>query len=349
MKKYIMASPATLLEGYFMTPRDEVLSALRGEAVGKVPASSVTQVGIVQAMEQIGAVWPQAHYDPEKMARVGTALYKMAGLKTARIPFCLTVEAEAMGADINIGTIDKQPSIARHPFAEADQVAIPPDFLYRGRIQSVLAATKLLKQNVKDLPVIVGTTGPFTLAGHLIGIEKYLLWTIKARDNVVKVLDVANKACIEYTKAILDAGADVVSISDPSASPELMSPRDFASLVKPKLIELSNTISTRHAVGVLHICGMAQKIIKDMAATGFDALSIEEKVDIAAAKQMIGSKPTMVGNVSAARTLFSGTPDAVREETKRAIAAGINVVAPGCGIAPRTPLANIQALVSAAQ
>lgn len=332
-----------------MNPRDEVLSALKGESVGKVPASSVTQVGIVQAMEKIGAAWPLAHTDPEKMAAIGTSLYRLAGLKTARIPFCLTVEAEAMGAGIDIGLINKQPSIRKHPFATAQEVVVPPDFLEKGRIQAVLEATRLLKMKASNLPLIVGTTGPFTLAGHLIGIEKYLLWTIKDRNSVISVLKTANKACLEYTKAILDAGADVVSISDPSASPELLSPRDFASLVKPELTELANLINSRGAIGVLHICGVAQKIIKDMAATGFPALSIEEKVDIAQAKQMIGSKPTLVGNVSAARTLFSGAPDAVREEAKRAIANGINVVAPGCGIAPGTSLANLRALVSAAQ
>jgi [methyl-Co(III) methanol-specific corrinoid protein]:coenzyme M methyltransferase len=98
---------------------------------------------------------------------------------------------------------------------------------------------------------------------------------------------------------------------------------------------------------VLHICGGVQKIIKDMAETGFDALSIEEKVDVAAAKKVIGPRPTLVGNVSAARTLLSGTPEQVKEECKRAIAAGIDVLAPGCGIAPRSPLENIRAFVGA--
>jgi len=77
-------------------------------------------------------------------------------------------------------------------------------------------------------------------------------------------------------------------------------------------------------------------------------LSIEEKADVATAKATVGPKPTLVGNVSAARTLFSGTPDAVKAEAQRAIAAGIDVLGPGCGIAPRSPLDNVKALVSAA-
>jgi len=85
---------------------------------------------------------------------------------------------------------------------------------------------------------------------------------------------------------------------------------------------------------VCRICGGVQKIIKDMAETGFDALSIEEKVDVAAAKKAIGSRPMLVGNVSAARTLLLGTPKQVKEECKKVLAASIDILAPGCGIAP---------------
>jgi len=304
-------------------------------------------VGIVQAMEKIGASWPAGHSDPEQMVKIGVSLYKLAGLETARIPFCLTVQAEAMGCKVNIGTIDRQPSIAEHPTTPPDQFTVPPDFLSRGRIPAVIKGTELLKQ-YPDLPKVVGIEGPLTLAGHLVGIEKLMLMTIKQRDAVVKVVDTCTKANIEYTKALIDAGAEVIAVCDPSASPELLSPRDFTSIVKPKLKELAHVITSKGAMGVLHICGGVLKIIKDMAETGFESLSIEEKVDVATAKAIIGAKPTLVGNVSAARTLFSGTPDAVKAEALRAIAAGIDVLGPGCGIAPRSPLDNVKALVSAA-
>ena len=331
-----------------MNPRDEVLSALRGELKGKPPASSVTQVGTVEAMDKIGVYWPEAHSNPEKMVALGASLYKLAGLKTARIPFCLTVEAEAMGATVELGTKDKQPSVRGTPYTAADQITPPTDFLSKGRVPAVIKGTQLLRQREKDLPAIVGTTGPFTIAGHLIGVEKYLLWSIKQHDNMVKVFDVTTDVSIEYAKALIDAGADVISVSEPNASPDLLSPKEFANTVKPRLTKLGNAISSKGAIGVLHICGTALKIIKDMSETGFTALSIEEKVDLAKAREIIGAKP-LVGNISAARTMFSGTPDMVKEEAKRAIDAGINVLGPGCGIAPRTPLANIKALVSTTQ
>ncbi|RQD84282.1 methylcobamide--CoM methyltransferase, partial [Methanosalsum natronophilum] len=45
-------------------------------------------------------------------------------------------------------------------------------------------------------------------------------------------------------------------------------------------------------------------------------------------------------------SLLSGTPDKIKDDVTRALSEGIDVVAPGCGIAPNTPLENVKALVS---
>ncbi|MCS7102965.1 MAG: MtaA/CmuA family methyltransferase [Candidatus Korarchaeum sp.] len=330
-----------------MTPRDRVIEALKGEKKEKVVASCVTQVATVEAMDKMGVFWPEAHKDPEKMVELGVSLYKLIGLETARIPFCLTVQAEAFGCEVNIGTKDRQPSVEKPLPSIPD--SLTPDFLERGRIPSVIKGVEIMKKKYENLPKMVGFEAVMTLAGHLLGVEKMMMMTVKQRDAVIKTLDLCTKANIEYTKALIDAGADIIVPCDPTASPELISQRDFASLVKPKLKELADVIRNKGAISVLHICGKAQRILKDMAETGFDALSIEEKVDIREAKAMIGPKPPLVGNVSAARTLFMGTPQEVEAEAKVAIEAGIDVLAPGCGIAPRTPLNNLKVLVDIAK
>ena len=331
-----------------LTPKDRVLSAIRGEKTDRVPVSCVTQLGTVEAMEITGAKWPEAHRDAEKMATLGSSLYKLAGIEAARIPFCLTVQAEIFGCQIEFGTIEQTPAVKKSPFATIEEVSMPDHFLTSGRIPTVMKATTILHKNKPDLPVIVGIEGVYTLAGHIMGIENLLKWSIRQRDSISKALEFSTRANIEYSKALIDAGADIICVCDPTASPDLMSPRDFTFFVKPKLKEVSDAIKKKGALGVLHICGSVQKICKEMAETGFDGLSVEEKVDLVKARELIGApKPTLIGNVAAAKCMFSGTPDDVLQEAKRALAAGVNVLAPGCGIAARTPLANIKALVSA--
>lgn len=330
-----------------MTPKDRVLRAIRGETTDRVPVSCVTQLGIVEAMEITGARWPDAHRNADAMALLGASLHALAGLEAARIPFCLTVQAEALGCAVEFGTMEQTPAVVEPASKSVEGAAIPDGFLGRGRIPTVLRATQTLHEKHADLPVIVGIEGICTLAGHLVGIENIMKWSIREREKVSKMLDLTTRANIAYAEALIDAGADVICVADPTASPELLSPRDFASLIKPRLKEVSDAIRKRGGLGVLHICGRAQRICKDMAETGFDGLSVEEKVDIAQARAIIGKRPALIGNVAAPGSLFSGTADDVLQEAKRALAAGVDILAPGCGLASRTPLANIRALVDA--
>jgi [methyl-Co(III) methanol-specific corrinoid protein]:coenzyme M methyltransferase len=331
-----------------ITPRDRVLGALRGEKTDRIPVSCMTQLGLVEAMEITGARWPEAHHDAAKMATLGSSLYKLTGLEAARIPFCLTVQAENFGCQVEFGSVDQTPGVRKAAYSSVEQVAFPENFLGLNRIPTMLEATRILHKDHPELPVIVGLEGVFTLAGHLMGIENLLKWSIKSRDSISKVLEFTTRANIEYSKALIDAGADVICVADPTASPELLSPRDFAFFIKPKLKEVANMVRSKGALSVLHICGNVARIVKDMAETGFDGLSVEEKIDLAKARELIGSpRPALIGNVAAAKSMFTGKPEDVIQEAKRSLAAGVNILAPGCGMAPRTKLENVRALVSA--
>ena len=344
-----------------MNPRERVLSVLNNETPDKVPVTCFTQVGIVEAMEKLNCAWPEAHSDPTKMVRLGTSLNKLAGLESARIPFCLTVEAEAIGCRVEMGRIDRQPSVRQAAFQSTGEVNIPSDFVEKGRIPAVLEATRTLKKNFPELPAIVGITGPFTLSGHLIEIERLVkLMRLKPME-VEDLLDKVTDACTAYAQEIVKAGADVIVVNDPSAAPELIDPLSFKSTIKPRLKFFTQGIKAKK---VLHICGGATPIISDMADCGFEAISVEDKVDIAKAKELMkgGARSMFVagrmtttqarivkiaGNVSTAKTLFTGKPEEVRDEAKKALQAGTDLLAPACGIAPRSPLANIKALVEA--
>ncbi len=344
-----------------MNPKQRVLSTLSNETPDRIPVTCFTQVGIVEAMEKLNCPWPDSHSDPAKMATLGTSLNKLAGLETARIPFCLTVEAEAMGCKVDMGRMDRQPSIREAAFQSTSDVKITDDFLGRGRVPVVLEAIRILKKEYPDLPVIVGITGPFTLAGHLVEIERLVKLMRMRPMDVEDVLDKVTDGSAMYAHELENAGADVIVVNDPSAAPELIDPLSFKSTIKPRLKFLAQGIRTKK---VIHICGASTPIVSDMADAGFDAISIEDKVDLAKAKElvkgggrsmmvagrMMTSQPRVVkvaGNVSTAKTLFMGRPEDVKSEAKKALEAGTDLLAPACGIAPRTPLANIQALVEA--
>jgi [methyl-Co(III) methanol-specific corrinoid protein]:coenzyme M methyltransferase len=344
-----------------MNLKENVLTVLSGEEVNVTPVISVTQIGIVEAMEKTDSFWPEAHTDAEKMAILGSSLYELVGLECARIPFCLTVEAEAMGCKVNLGSEDKTPLVMESPFQNASDIKIPTDFLHNGRIPVVLEALKKLKEKYGDtLPIIVGITGPFTLTGHLLGVEKMVRYMRTKPYEIESALDKALDVSMEYVNALSEIGPDIICVAEPTSATELINPLQFKTIVKPRLEDLSREINTKK---VLHICGSAEPILKDMASIGYDGLSVEEKVDVKWAKEELkgggkimrvggrimttgGEKsPKLIGNISSSKTLFRDSPDEVKKKVKDVLESGIDILAPSCGLAPRSPLENIKAMV----
>ncbi len=327
--------------------KERLLNALQGKPVDIVPVASVTQTGTVELMDQTGASWPEAHSDAEKMATLALATHEIAGLEAVRYPYCLTVLAEAMGCEINMGTKDRQPSVTGHPYPKGvDDLAMPENLLEQGRIPVVLEAAKLIREKVgDDVPLVAGMEGPVTLASDLASVKKFMKWSIKKPEDFEAMLDFATDACIEYANALAANGADVICIPDPVASPDLMSPDTFDKYLKPRLIKFAENVN---CVTVLHVCGNVKPILNMMADCKFDALSIEEKVtDLKGAIAEVGDRARVVGNVSSPFTLLAGTVEKVTEDSTKALEDGIAVLAPGCGIAPKTPTENIKAMVAA--
>lgn len=325
-----------------MNLKENLENALSGKYVENKPVISVTQTGIIEAMEKTNTSWPEAHENPEQMAILGSSLHELADLECARIPFGLTVEAQSMGAQVNLGNKERTPEVTESPFESADDIETPDDFLENGRIPVVLEAIDILKEKYDDLPIIVGITGPFTLTGHLLGIENVVRYMKTDPDEIEIAMENCIDAIIEYIEAIQEHDADIICVNEPTASPELIDPLQFKSLIKPNLKDLADTIDTQK---VLHICGSTQPIINDMVSIGFDGISIEEAVDIPKAKQNINDNCVIIGNISTSKTLLSGTPSKVNQEVKKILNEDIDIIAPSCGLAPNTPLANIKALV----
>ncbi len=330
-----------------MNMKERFLKALKGEEVDKVPVVSVTQTAIVELMDQTGAAWPEAHSDAQKMADLAVASYEVCGLEGVRAPYCLTVLAEAMGCEVNMGTKNRQPSITGHPYPKGvDNLAMPDNLFEQGRIPAVMEAMKLMRDKVGDeVPIIAGMEGPITLASDLASVKKFMKWSIKKPEDFQTILDFACDACIEYANGLLEAGADVISVPDPVASPDLMAPDSFDKILKPVLQRFADGVN---GPMVLHVCGNVTPILEMMAECHFESISIEEKVkDLAGAKAKVGDKVSICGNVSSPFTLLAGDEAKVKADSTRALEDGVDVLAPGCGIAPDTPVSNLKAMVEA--
>ncbi len=327
---------------------ENLKAALNGEEVEKVPAVSATAAAIEDAFPGAGVTWPEAHKDVEEMAKLGISLHEQAGLECARIPFDLTAEAEAFGCQVDLGNMEATPTLRSHaPFDDPEDLDVPDDYVNQGRLPVIIDAIELLKNEHPDVPVIVGMAGPFTLTGHLLGVED-LVKMLKTDSFIVEdAVDIALEAQIELVEAFNDTGVDVISVADPTSSPELLDPNDFAEFAQPALEDLADEMDTE---SIIHICGNTKPILEDMLDCGYNGASVEEAVDMVEAQQVradLGTDTVMVGNVSTSQTLFSKPAEDVKAEVTAALDKGTNVLAPSCGIAPKSPLVNLQAFVEA--
>ncbi|MBQ5437660.1 MAG: hypothetical protein IIU32_08260 [Firmicutes bacterium] len=134
-----------------------------------------------------------------------------------------------------------------------------------------------------------------------------------------------------------------------------MSPRLFRKFVQPyhkKFVEAC------HAMGesdpFIHICGDTSPILEDIADCGYRSVSIDNRVDLAFAKEKIGSRAMIVGNVDPVAAFYSGTPDQVRAAVRKCFRQGWDspcgyMIAPGCGTAYGTPMENTFAYMAEAR
>ena len=264
-----------------MTPKKRLLNTLSGKPIDRIPTfcSGCSQTVTLESMEQIGVYWPEAHSDSRKMADLAVSTYDLTGLEIAGVPFCLSIEAEALGCFTEIGNKkDSIPQVTGTPYTEYADIKVPDDLQTMGRVPVVLEAISILKEQIGDtLPIIAGMTGPFTLACYLAGIEPMLKGLIRKPEKYLGFLELATEVGTIYAQTLKEAGADVISIADPSASSDIISPRMFRGIVKPAITKIVDAIE---CASFLHICGNCTPILRDMAETGVDSISISDKVNI---------------------------------------------------------------------
>jgi len=325
-----------------------VLTTLFGGKVDRVPVTSLAGCGGTVTVDMQNAVdihCPEAHKNAEKMAKLAIASYALTGIENVRVPFDFVVEPEALGCEIRWGTgPESVPAVLTHNFEKPEDLEMPNNLLAKGRIPVVLEAIRIMRKEVGDfLPISSLALGPFTLAGELAGVERLLIWTIRKPDYVKEFVAFATDVILEYAKAQYRAGSDIVQISDPTASPELIGPPSFKQFAKPALTQVAESLGGPR---LLHICGGAEAIVPDMAETGFDGISVDEAVDVARIKPLVGNVKVL-GNVSSKSTLVFGSPEDVKKESRKALESGVDFLEPGCGFSPLTPIENIKAMVEA--
>ena len=281
--------------------------------------------------------------DPAILARALAVARELYASDLARVFADTVVEAEAMGATVELPEDDNAllvapPAAVREADPERD-----------GRMPVILEAVRRLRRELGDsIPVFGSLKGPFSLASFLAGIEDLLGAVITDPDRAFRFLDLALDNQLRFAAAICRAGG-IPFVGDPVASGSLIGPGIFRRFAAPYLRRLVDSVHTLGFPCGLHVCGRTIDLLPDIAATGADILSIEEP-DLAAARARVGPGVVLMGSVPT-ELVRSGSPASVRAAAGRCLAAAGPrlILSTACDVPADSPPANVAAVVAAAR
>lgn len=317
-----------------MTSRERVLAMLGREPVDRVPVISGSTM-VAEYVKKSGGVFPDYHRNAEMMVNAASLMHTDAGVDNIVVPFGMFVESIALGLEVKMGRIDLQPSVKGF-FEKPGDVDLDPDkFLADPHVRVTLEATELAKDRFPDAAITPFLVGPVTLAGYLMGVERLAHASCRCLkdDEVMGEMVEWFNAALEinriYSRACIEAGADVLYFSDASSSPNLVIPYFYYKVGVPAEKEIGDFIHKLGCPWELHICGDTIPIIEGMAATGADCLSVEQAVDMAKVVKIAGDVP-VVGNVTPL-LMIDGSEEQIREETRNGLDSGAKASMLGCG------------------
>tara|TARA_B100001964_G_scaffold240610_1_gene310819 strand:+ start:1556 stop:2617 length:1062 start_codon:yes stop_codon:yes gene_type:complete len=345
---------------------DRFKSALNQKDVDRPPIAIPTNTGIIDLMKSSNSFWPDAQIKSEDMTKLALAAHTIAGIESVTIPFDMYVEVEAMGAKLEGWSLDKQPSPSPFIDSPEDLTNIKiPDPLTDCRLPVVLESTKILRKKVgNDLPIVVTVASPFEIVSNIWNLNTLVLYLEYDKKPLFDLLTRTTSFLSEYATLLFEAGADVISIIDGNSQNlfgvEMNIEYDFDGNyeyafdgVEPGAenyeefsgVFIEKFVNSIKGDTILHVCGDSTPVLDHMAETGVNGLSIDN-VNIKEAKKIVGNEASIIGNISV-DSLFSDNPSEIIKKSRKALADGVDILAPGCNLIPTTSVENLRALTKA--
>jgi uroporphyrinogen-III decarboxylase len=146
-----------------------------------------------------------------------------SGTEFCMLPFCHTVEAEALGGDIRQGDENAGARAGNLVYSSMEPIAVRSfDYSETARIRAMLDACGLI--NDRGEKVIYTVSGPFSILSCLMepGII-FKAWR-KKQPVVQQLFDHLADELLQYIQKACDMGAAYISYADPAGSERILGP-----------------------------------------------------------------------------------------------------------------------------
>jgi len=338
-----------------LDPCERLLRACRGEPVDRPPVWLMRQAGRYlpeyrKLREGIG-FWDMCR-DVEKAVEVSLQPIGLVGAEAVILFSDIFTPIPAMGVDVEFAP---GPVIAE-PIRSSEQIAKLRPIDPEGAVPFVLEIIRTLRAELADARVpLLGFAGaPFTLAAYLVegrGSKDFaaLKRMMYRAPELLRALQAKlTDVIVDYLNAQIAAGAQVVQLFDTWAG--LLAPAEYREWVLPVHAEIVARVHRDRAPLILYVNNGAH-VVEEMAQSGADVLSLDWRVDIAAAARSVGRTASLQGNLDPCAL------HQTREQIFRSVRAIAAAAAParghilnlGHGCLPDTPVEGVRAFTDAAR
>jgi uroporphyrinogen decarboxylase len=245
----------------------------------------------------------------------------------------------------------------QHPLRDAAAINKLPIPDVATELRYVTDAISLTKKELNNKIPLIGFSGsPWTLATYMVEggsskdfqmIKKMLFAEPALLHLLLKKL---TAAIVDYLNAQIIAGADVVMIFDTWGG--VLTPRDYQLFSLNYMNEIVKQLTREHEgkrVPVIIFTKGGGQWLERIADSTCDAIGLDWTVDISAARQRVGDRVALQGNMDPG--ILHAAPERIRREAQEILAAyGTgpgHVFNLGHGINQYVPPENVQVLVEA--
>lgn len=331
-----------------LTPKERVLRLLRKEPIDTMPFFSGMGMVVMPGIKKAGYNFPTIHTDAERMAMSAIWSAKLMGFDCVVIPYDMTMESEAMGNTISLYEDSEDilyPTIPNKIWQTMDEVVIPDKIWEKGRLPLIPKAIEIIKKEAPEYPIGCWQLGPFTQAGQILELDLILKGVFKQKKKVEDLLDKLTDMIIDIGKWLQASGCDYITLREPGVAADLLSPRTFKEIIKPRLTRI---IDAWESPKLLHICGQTDPLLEMMADCHADGITVDIKCNAAEGRKKLGNDVLFMGQLDSYKmTCDEKTPkEEAIQHIKDQIDAGLDAIVPGCDLWPAIIEENMIASVN---
>jgi uroporphyrinogen decarboxylase len=334
-----------------MTSIQRVAAAVSFAPVDRIPV--IAQVGGHTA-SIAGYSLDKYLHSGEVAAKSQIAALKHYGYDAVIAIFDACVETEAAGSQI-VFRNGLYPIVTKYAIErdfEPSSLKVP-DPTISARMPELLKEIGILRNEVGNHTPVVGTAvGPMTVATQLVGLESALYMAADEPDKFELLIDYASEIVISFATAQMQAGAHLILLFDPSASPVVVPSSFYREVIMPRHKKVFDAIKNAGSLANwLHIAGPVVPIMSYFEQVGVTIANFDYQISPEDAQKAL-PRTCLDGNIKP-MSFVMDDEKSVYEDARRVIerfkTRGGFILSSGCEIPPESKPQNIHAMVAAAR